>query len=497
MTMLVPPSRDDAVELPDWNYRTWVVAVGGALVTVLALLGIRFVFHGYLFADDEFSAWFQAEIFARGKLTGGVPTAWCPYTPALTPTSIYSSAPRCSWWLSYLPLHSLMQAPFIRLGVGRLGVPLLSGLSVWLVASIARKAWPDKPMRPYGAALFMVTSTQILFMSMSMFSMPTHLFFSLLWLWLYVDDRLWSNVVMPFVGVLAVGVHSPFPHLLLIPPFVLRYLWNRRFVMFGYVVLAYGVGLMYWTGYIAALPQTATVTTVAAPGATAAVALHIFSLPSAEQGLVTSMHLALVASWNAPIAIISAIAAVLSWRRLDDFSRDAVLSILVIVAARLLKPTPQGQGWGYRYIYDGLASLALLSAIGFEVLAISTGKRRALGLVLASSLIMLIVQIPARAAGVASIVGPYQRGFAWMSTRNVDAVIFPSERVRWGNQLVRNDPFLRNRPKILNESSLSRDQLRALESAPNLTILRLTRDSLTAHGFPSGIVRIGSSYIVE
>lgn len=500
MVTLVTAARTHAGpgELAQLQYRPWLVATAAALVTLIALLGIRFVFHGYLFADDEYSAWFQAIVFAHGKVAGQIPRAWCSYAAALTPTSIYSSARTCSWWLSYLPLHSLVQAPFIKLGVGRFGVPLLAGLSVWLVASIARKLWPERPTRAYVAALFMVTSTQILFMSMTMFSMPTHLFFSLVWLWLYVDDRRWSNVLLPFVGLIAIGVHSPFPHLLLIPPFVVRYLWHRRFAMFAYVALVYSVGLMFWYGYINGLSQSAgTAAQIASPTATAAVAVHVFQLPNLNQGLVTSMHVALIASWNAPLAIILAIIAMLSWRRLDAFSRDAVLSVIIILVARLFKPTPQGQGWGYRYVYDGLASLALLSAVGADVLAAGVGRRRALALLLSSSAAALLVQLPMRGVDVAGIVGPYRRSYEWMAAQNYDAVVFPSELTRWGNQLVRNQPFLTNRPKVLDQSAMTAEQRTGLLSRRDLKVLVLNRDSLNAHDFPAGIIHLGSLWILK
>lgn len=486
--------RDDRLALPQVEYRRWIIALLAAFVVAVALAGIRWVFHGYMLADDEYSAWFQANVFAHGRLSATVPRFWCRWIGALTPTSIYASSQSCSWRLTFLPLHSLVQAPFIALGLGRLGVPLLSGASVLLIASIARKLWPDRPVRAYVAAGFMVLSTQVLFMSMTMFSMPTHLCFSLLWLWLYVDDRRWANMVMPWVGVLALGVHSPFPHALLIPPFVLRYLWRRRFAMFAYVSAVYAVGLMYWYGYLNSVPK-GNVTTVASVTSTAGVARSLFHLPSVGQGLVTSMHLALVPSWNGPIVIILAILAMLSWRHLDDFSRDATLSVALIIAARLLMPTPQGEGWGYRFIYDGLACLALLCAIGAEVLARAVGRRRAVILIGISVALSLFAQIPVRAIQVRGIVGPFQAGYDWMTALNYDAVVYPTALVKWGRQLVRNDPFLTNRPKILSETELTPELRHELLTTPSLRVLQITRDSLLAHHFPLSPLQVGGSLI--
>jgi hypothetical protein len=338
--------------------------------------------------------------------------------------------------------------------------------------------------------LTLATSTQVLIMSMTMYSMPTHLLFTLCWLWLYVDDRRWANIMLPWVGVLAIGVHSPFPHLLFIPPFLFRYLRNRRFAFLAYLGVVYAAGLMYWYGFLQHIAQ-GTATTVATVGQTASVATSVFRLPGALHAFTTALHLALVPSWNAPVAIVLVLAAMLAWPKLDTFSRDAALSIIVIVVARAFMLTPQGEGWGYRFIYDGLADIALLSAIGAEVLARAIGRRRAMSFVVASFVAAVAVQLPLRAWGVNSIITPFRLGYEWMSSLPYDAVVYPSMNVQWGRQLVRNDPYLRNRPKIMSRSELGRNDLAALLADSTKHVKVLTTDELKAHGFPAGDYYIG------
>ena len=55
------------------------------------------------------------------------------------------------------------------------------------------------------------------------------------------------------VGVIALGVHSPIPHALFIPPFLLRYLRNKRFALLAYVGAVYAFGLLYWLHWAANL----------------------------------------------------------------------------------------------------------------------------------------------------------------------------------------------------------------------------------------------------
>jgi hypothetical protein len=160
------------------------------------------------------------------------------------------------------------------------------------------------------------------------------------------------------------------------------------------------------------------------------------------------MNLALVATWNAPIVLLCVVAAALSWRSLDTTSRDLTLSLCVIVVARAFASPLQGGGWGYRFIYDGMSNIALLTACGVEVLASSIGRRRAVGLFVASTAAALVVQIPMRAAQVHRVAAPYARTYDWMTHLPAKVVLFDSEDAMWGSMLLRNDPFLRNSPVL-------------------------------------------------
>jgi hypothetical protein len=463
-------------------------------VLFIAVAGERIVFHGYLFADDEFASRFQSLIFAHGQRVAHVDAAWCALMPALRPSAI-QIANDCTWGLGFLPLHALIQAPFVALGIAWAGVPLVSAACVALVWSVARKVWPDEPTRALLSALFLATSTQVLFMSMSNFAMPTHLLFALAWLRLYVNGRRWSDFALPWVGALALGVHSPFPHILFVLPFILRYLRQRRLAQFGYVALAYAIGLAFWNAYLTLGLRTNSAVLAATFDASNAVAVlnvprHIFSALTGLFAFSTSLHLSLLATWNSPLVLLLAVAAVVSWRELDSFGRDLVLSLGVAIVARLFSPTTQGEGWGYRYVYANLGNLVLLGAVGASVMARAVGSRTTWRMVAASVGVFALVQLPLRVSGVNRVVGPYRDGYAWLTSLPYDAVVYPSEMVLWGRQLVRNDPFLRNRPKIVEALSLT-DSARARLRADTAKVRFITRAELRAHGLPRGLLAIG------
>jgi hypothetical protein len=436
-----PPSTRLRGRLPDW-----VLAVG---VLLVAAVGTNVVFHRFLLADDEYSAWFQAVIFARGKWSATVAADWCPWIKNMTPTSVGIPAP-CTWHLGFFPLHSMVRAGFFQLGADWLSGPVTAAASVLLIGVIARRLWPQKPRRAWVAMVVLATSTQLLFMSMTMFSMPTHLLFALIWLWLYVVDSQWSVVVLPWVGALALGVHSPFPHLLFAGVFILRYLRDRRFAVTLYVAAVYASTLVWWRDRLSEWSGSAGTLAAATNGVRAA-AVGSWHIPDLVGIYAHTMSVTLIGTWNMPLMGVCVIAAAVSWSRLDTFSRDAVLSLILTVCLRgVMPPYMDGEGWGYRYVYANLGLLALVTAVGVEVLTVAMGSRRAVLLFAASAVAAVAIQLPMRAVQVRRVIDPYYRTSRFFAAQPESVVAFHAAQFLWARQLVRNDPFLRSRPIIMD-----------------------------------------------
>ena len=426
-----------------WPRAGWV-AVGVLLVT---WVGTQLIFHGFFLADDEYSAYFQALIFARGKWNAVVSPEWCRWIEYLTPNTIVQPK-ACTWHVGFLPVHSMVRAMFIAARADRLAGPVMSALSVVLAGAIARRLWPDRPHRMWIAMAVLATSTQFLVMSMTMYAMPTHLLFAMLWLWLYVVDRRWSLVLLPLVGVVALGVHSPIPHGLLVPVFWLRYVRQRRYGAASYVAAVYAVGIVYWHAQLGMAGAAASVATQSSAAATTVVSM--FHLPSPLSLYTSAMNAALIATWNSPVLVVCALAAGLAWHRLDTFSRDAVLTLLCMMLGRVFSNTLQGEGWGYRFIYAGLGLFALVAACGCDVLARVLGDRTARRLVAASLIVSVAVELPLRGVQVAAFIGPYYRANELLSHQTAKIVVFPAAEFLWARQLVRNDPFLQKMPVLMS-----------------------------------------------
>lgn len=447
-----PPAADRVEPAPAWlndTMRTRVVLVLGVLI--VTALGTYLVFHHYPFVDDEYSGWFQSVIYSRGARTATLPADWCRWIASMTPTSIAIEKP-CTWRLGYLPIHALIRGGFMAMQADALAEPVLAAASVLLVLFIARRVWPDRPQRAVLSALFLAASTQFLVMSMTAYAMIAHLFFSLLWLWIYVRPERWALILLPWVGVLALGVHSPIPHVLFVAPFLLRFIIQRRIAAFGYMAVVYGLGLMLWTGRFSPSAVVASIP-VATPSTVAGVAMSVGTHPMFN-GITTTMMLSLLATWSVPLALLCVLVAILMWQRLDGFSRWLALSLVCTLVGRAIFSGIQGAGWGNRYAFAVLGNVAILAALGTEFLAEAFGRRRAYGLVAVAMIVALAIELPFRGVQAGRIVRPYYQASDWMAHYPSDVVMFDPGAVRYGGQLIRNDPFLRSTPELMDYTAL-------------------------------------------
>jgi hypothetical protein len=97
------------------------------------------------------------------------------------------------------------------------------------------------------------------------------------------------------------------------------------------------------------------------------------------------------------------------------------------------------------------------------VVADAIGPRRAKQLAAASLAVSLCIQLPMRAAQVERVVRPYYLASNWMASLPEKFIIFPAAGLMWGNDLVRNDPFLEHGNMVMNESDFGPTGLGALQ----------------------------------
>src|SRR3982751_1670635 len=142
-----PRAEDRSLVLPPPGARSVAVI---ALVVLMAGVAIdQLVMHHLLFSMDEFSADFQARVFARGEFSSVVPWPWRSLKDAITPIFVQFHEDSGRWVSQYLPVYSLIKAGFVRINADVILNPLLSAGCVVALAGVARRLWPDEGLRPW------------------------------------------------------------------------------------------------------------------------------------------------------------------------------------------------------------------------------------------------------------------------------------------------------------------------------------------------------------
>jgi hypothetical protein len=426
------------------------------LVFAVAVLTTRLVLHSYSLSMDEFSADFQARLFAHGQYEAVLPAFWRPFAPAMLPVFTGFRGDAGSWLSVYLPLYALIKAPFVAIGAGALLNPLLAALSIVVLVAIVRKLWPNERLRPWVAVALLATSSEFIVTSATAYSMPAHLFLNLLWFWLYLrgDSRSWIAALA--VGVLALGLHNPFPHALFVAPFLIRLLRDGRWRRLLSAVVVYGIASVLGLAWFHFVGSSAS---------GSAGLLSTFAWPDRSMLWLQLIDISLLFTWQAPIFAILVLATFIQARRLTAPLADLAWGVLLTLALYTMFRATQGHGWGYRYVYQVLGNLVVLAAAAAPALRNALGRRRADLVLAASLLIAAVIQLPRRSIDVERFAQPFAAGAEYIRTRPADVVLVHGDSIWYGRDLLRNDPFLRGQPVVLQAGLLSPAGRAALERA--------------------------------
>ncbi|MFM8803163.1 MAG: hypothetical protein ACKOK8_04540, partial [Planctomycetia bacterium] len=204
--LLPPPRWID--RLVDWLGRRAVLV---AVAAAAAIAGMSLVVQqAYPLTMDEYAPSFQAEVFARGRLTG----QWPPeLTQLLAPPGAYFllvstvTGQTCS---GYWPGHAALLAPFPFVGLPWALTPVLSGCCVVLFAQLAGRLFG---LRAAGwAVLFALASPVFAAYGMSFYAMTAHCTLNMLYAWLLTDPTRRRVAAAGLLGGLGLVLHNPFPH---------------------------------------------------------------------------------------------------------------------------------------------------------------------------------------------------------------------------------------------------------------------------------------------
>jgi hypothetical protein len=243
-TFRVPATR---AREPVTSAKPWpIVRVAALVVLVFTGVGTFLVYRWFPLSMDEYLVRWPTPLFLDGRVTAPVAPEYRPYVDALTPGFVKYNHAGHFWNSGYLPVYAGVHALVSRLGLGEMLNPLLSAATILMIALVARQLWPNVNYAPWLSALLLATSSQFLITGMSFYTYPGHLLLNLVWLWLYLREDASSTLVLPWVGVIAMGLHFPFVHAFFVLPFLIRILRRRPWGATVYLGTVYLAGCLFW-----------------------------------------------------------------------------------------------------------------------------------------------------------------------------------------------------------------------------------------------------------
>ena len=446
-----------------------VLAFTAGAVLVCGFAGTQTVFHGYHWTPDENLAAFDATILRAGMPIAPVAAEWQRFATALVPYSVLNVADGSHWISFYLPGNALIRALVGRIADPAWTSPLLAAFAVVTVFGVARRLWADRPDAALVSTLLLATSSQVLVTAMTSYAMTAHLALNLLWLWCFLRNDKVGHAGAICIGFLASGLHQLIFHPLFALPFILG-LWEvRRRRLFLVYVVSYVMICLFWMDYWQlVLDWKGLPSPFPMHSGLAFFGLHVLGILAnfdwTSAGLMVMNVLRLIA-WQNPILLPLALVGCWMAYREEPVARYLAKGVVYTLIAMFMILANQGPGWGYRYLHGLLGNMVLLAAYGWIALSrrATTEEMSSVRTIFATAIAVAgLVLLPAHAKEAHDLVQPYARAYSAISHAPTDLVVVDGWGILQAEDLVRNDPFLRNHPKIMDINYLSEDQLKYL-----------------------------------
>ncbi|TXC74216.1 hypothetical protein FSZ31_05785 [Sphingorhabdus soli] len=448
------------------------VAIASLIVVIVCLVGFQTVLWGRDLSRDEQMAMFDARTFAAGHWIGIIPENWVGFRPALNTIFMQSGLAGSAWASDYRPINSALHAIGQLLGYAHIVGPLFGALGLWATWRCARLMWPDGSGSEAVtvSVVTLLLSAQFLLNAMTAYAMAPLLALNMVWLLLVWRDDKPSHAGALAIGFFATGLHQVLYHPLFAFPVAAVFLIQRRWGLAAIYALAYPAFILFWEMFSGLRADWASVLPMAGAAAGPATGAAGGLLDQARNlagefgwGSVTiqAANLVRLLSWQ-HIAFLPLLIAggVRAWRTRDTRLLTLVAIIVLTIAIKLVLRPYQGHGWGYRYLHGALGAMCLLCGAGWIEL-----RQRGIAharVFITLSLVTLVTIIPLRFYHAYEFAGAFARpAFAAMES-GADIAIVDNLAAPFSQDIVINDPFVRNRPVMLLASGVSPAQMAAL-----------------------------------
>ncbi len=454
------------------------VAIASLIVVIVCLVGFQTILWGRDLSRDEQMAIFDARTFAAGHWIGVIPDKWLGFRPALNTIFMQSGLAGSAWASDYRPVNSALHALGELLGNAHIVGPLFGALGLWATWRCARLLWPDHAGSEAVtvSVVTLLLSAQFLLNAMTAYAMAPLLALNMLWLLLVWRDDKPGHAGALAIGFFATGLHQILYHPLFAFPVAAVFLIQRRWGLAAIYALAYPAFILFWEAFSGLRADWAGMLPVATgggpAGGLAGALLDQISGLAASFGWtsfsIQAANLVRLLSWQhlafLPLLIAGGLRA---WRTRDTRLLTLVAIIVLTIAIKLVLRPYQGHGWGYRYLHGALGAMCLLCGAGWIELR-TRGVAHA-RLFITLSLVTLVTIIPLRFYHAYQFAGAFARpAFAAMRS-GADVAIVDNLAAPFSQDIVINDPFVRNRPVMLLASGITPEQVAELCRSYRLT----------------------------
>ncbi len=452
--------------------------------------GALFVYHDHPLSMDEYTAYFQSQVFAAGHLAGRFPLPIMDWVipPGFQNFFLNVSRETGQVASNYWPGHALIMAPFMLVGIPWACNSVLSALTLMVIHRLAMHLFDD--VQAAGLAVLLTLASPVMFgLGISYYSMPAHLFCNCLYALLLVQPGAWRALAAGVVGSIALCLHNPVPHMLFAVPWLIWIatrpggLWRLAQLCTGYLPLCLllGVGWYEFTNNLRG--------PVAVPGAhddlVARIysSLSIFSVPTATVMLARFIGVAKIWVWAVPGTMLLAICGAVRWRR-NPLCVLLAASALTTLVGYVFFPPDQGHGWGYRYFHSAWMALPLLATAAMFRPGMSLESARAQApkyplfedpesrsYVTACILLTLLFGVGFRAVQIQQFMAADLRQLPHYAGTEPRVVIIDPTLSFYGGDLVQNDPWLRDNEIRMFTHGRAEDRQMMIENYPRMHVV--------------------------
>jgi hypothetical protein len=441
-------------------------------------LGAYFIYRHYPLCMDEYMPYFQARIFAAGKLWGQYPPNLIPWLLKPGFFSVFS-AETGRVVSDYWPGFALLLTPFMKLGIPWLLNPLISAGTLLLIFYYARRILPGNDSASW-VVLLTISSSVFMVNGISFYSMGAHLFFNLLFSVLLLHISPLRLFLAGLAGSFALVLHNPIPHFAFALPWIVWIAFGKqRFRNLGILFAGYlpitlflGVG---WVGLKLFIEKGGS-ETLSNPGIGVMHAIqkpinfslftdnnplmlfgnktwellhHSFRLPGSKLLLARLIGCLKLFIWSMPglpILAVFGIRHLKAHLHIKLWGCSAAFTLWVY----FFVPFDQGHGWGFRYFHSVWLALPLLAA---AFLASSGLKDAAYWkkLICIASLLSVIFCTGLNFFQVRQFIGRHLSQLPVLEKNKKCLCIVNTNQGYYTKDLVHNDPFLRD-PIIMFKS---------------------------------------------